>query len=325
MNNNRRDFIKKSATIVAATTAVAAVAQPTMAQAASASDSTKTKNGKFWPNGAQLVISISTQFEAGAQGAKAQGGPFPPMEEEYTDTITPTWFDYGMQEGIPRLLNLWDKHGVKVTSHMVGKAVELRPDLAKELVDRGHEAAAHGYSWTPQYSMTPDEERRSYEKNIEIVEKITGQRPVGFNAFWLRQTPKTLEILQDLGFTYHIDDISRNEPSIIQVRNKPFAVVPYTLITNDIARFSAIGMTGAAFEQELKDEFDVLYAEGATRRRMMSISTHDRIAGAPRVIKALDRFLTYARSHEGVVFMRKDEIAQIALTADNVPQATPRA
>ncbi|MGY0399804.1 MAG: polysaccharide deacetylase family protein [Ostreibacterium sp.] len=326
MNNDRRNFIKKSATITAATVATAAVAavKPTIVETTATPDSTKKMKGKFWPNGAQLVISISTQFEAGAQGAKAQGGPFPPMEEEYTDTVTPTWFDYGMQEGIPRLLNLWDKHDVKVTSHMVGKAVELRPDLAKELVNRGHEAAAHGYNWTPQYSMTPDEERRSYQKNIDIVEKVTGKRPVGFNAFWLRQTPKTLEILQELGFIYHIDDLSRNEPSVIQVKNKPFAIVPYTLITNDIARFSAIAMTGAAFEQELKDEFDVLYAEGATRRRMMSISSHDRIAGAPRVIKALDRFLTYARSHEGVVFMRKDDIAQIALTADNVPQATPR-
>ncbi|MFA0521412.1 allantoinase, partial [Vibrio sp. 10N.222.55.E8] len=96
------------------------------------------------------------------------------------------------------------------------------------------------------------------------------------------------------------------------------AIVPYTIITNDIARFSDISMTGAAFEQELKDEFDVLYAEGTTRRRMMSISTHDRVAGSPSIIKALDNFLTYARSHDGVIFMRKDEIARITLMSDNV-------
>ena len=319
MTTSRRDFIKAGVGVAAGASVLAnaANAQTT------AADAKPDANGKFWPGGAQLVISISSQFEAGAQGKDAEG-PFPPMEAGYVDTITPSWYAYGMAEGMPRLLDLWDRHNVKVTSHMVGRAVELQPDLAKDLVARGHEAAAHGYSWTPQCSMTPDEERASYEKNIEVVERITGERPIGFNAFWMRQTPATLEILQDLGFLYHIDDLTRNEPSITPVRGKPFMVVPYTLRTNDIVRFGAQGMTAAAFEQELKDEFDVLYAEGATRRRMMSISTHDRIAGAPGIINALDRFLTYARQHDGVAFMRKDEIARFAMEQADTPQNPPR-
>lgn len=263
------------------------------------------------------------QFEAGAQGRDAEG-PFPPMEPGQIDTITPTWYEYGMNEGIPRLLELWDRHNVKVTSHMVGQAVERRPDLAMELVLRGHEAAAHGYNWTPQFAMSPEEERASYVKNIEVVERVTGQRPIGFNAFWMRQTPATFDILQDLGFLYHTDDLSRDEPATIPVRGKPFVVVPYTLRCNDIGRFSSQGMTTAGFEQELKDEFDVLYAEGQTRRRMMSISTHDRIGGAPGIVKALDRFLTYARQHEGVAFMRKDEIARFALERHDTPKNPPR-
>ncbi len=277
----------------------------------------------FWPDGARLAISISMQFEAGAQGKDAEG-PFPPMEAGLVDTITPTWYEYGMNEGIPRLLDLWERHDVKVTSHMVGQAVERRPDLAKELVSRGHEAAAHGYNWTPQFGMDPEEERLSYEKNIEVVERVTGQRPVGFNAFWMRQTRATFDILQELGFLYHTDDLSRDEPALTLVHDKPFVVVPYTLRCNDIGRFSSQGMTSAAFEQELKDEFDVLYAEGAQRRRMMSISTHDRIGGAPGIVGALDRFLTYAKQHEGVIFMRKDEIAQYTLQQDDVPINPPR-
>jgi peptidoglycan/xylan/chitin deacetylase (PgdA/CDA1 family) len=117
-----------------------------------------------------------------------------------------------MNEGIPRLLDLWDRHGVKVTSHIVGGAVDLRPDLAREIVERGHEASGHGETWTPQYSMSEEEERASYTANIASVERATGTRPVGFNAFWMRQTPRTLSILQDLGFIYHIDDLSRDEP-----------------------------------------------------------------------------------------------------------------
>lgn len=320
MAGTRRDFLAGAAVAAGAVT----MAQANVAAAQTPAETlAPAPAGGFWPGDAQLVISISMQFEAGAQGEKAEG-PFPPLDAKYVDTITPTWYDYGMKEGVPRLLDLWDKHGVKVTSHMVGKAVELQPDLAREVVKRGHEAAAHGQTWTPQFSMTPDEERKSYEDNIATVERITGARPVGFNAFWMRQTPKTLEILQDLGFLYHIDDLGRDEPSITEVRGKPFAVVPYTLRNNDIGRFTNTAMTGAQFAQELKDEFDVLYAEGGKRRRMMSISTHDRIAGQPAVVKALDDFLTHAKAKPNVAFLRKDEIAKWALTQNDTPKNSPR-
>ena len=225
-----------------------------------------------------------------------------------------------MNEGIPRLLNLWDKHNIKVTSHMVGRAVELNPELAKEVVARGHEASGHGQTWTPQYSMTEEDERASYIKSANIIEKVTGTRPVGFNAFWMRHSTKTLEILQELGFIYHIDDLSRDEPSMTPVRGKPFAVVPYTFRNNDIVRYTgSTAMTGAAYTQDLKDEFDVLYAEGTKRRRMMSISAHDRLAGTPARVKALDNFIAYAKQHENVVFMRKDAIARWALTHQDTP------
>ncbi|WP_394831426.1 polysaccharide deacetylase family protein [Pendulispora rubella] len=199
-------------------------------------------------------------------------------------------------------------------------AVERNPELAREIVQRGHEAAAHGHTWTPQFSMTPAEERAAYESNIHAIQKATGVRPVGFNAFWLRGTPKTLEILQDLGFLYHVDDVSRDEPFIVPVRGKPFVVVPYTLRNNDIVRFDAPALTWSGFLEELKAEFDVLYEESQRRRRLMSISTHDRIAGTPARVKALGEFIDYAQKHKGVTFMRKDEIARFALAQSNTPR-----
>lgn len=280
--------------------------------------------GPFWPGGHRLVISLSLQFESGGQPAHTES-PFPPLDSRYPDTIAPSWYRYGPLEGIPRLLNLFDKHGIKVTSHMVGKAVEAYPELAAEIVRRGHEASGHGLYWAPQYSMTPEEERRSYQQASDIIERVTGQRPVGFNAFWMRHSRETLSILQDLGFIYHIDDLSRDEPSIIPVRSKPFAVIPYTLRNNDIGRIAgSTAMTGAALLHELKDEFDVLYEEGQHRRRMMSVSAHDRIGGTPTVVHALDQFIAYAKSKPGVVFMRKDEIARWALSRPDTPQNPPR-
>jgi peptidoglycan/xylan/chitin deacetylase (PgdA/CDA1 family) len=161
--------------------------------------------------------------------------------------------------------------------------------------------------------MTPEEERASYQQSIESIERATGTRTVGFNAFWLRGTPRTLEILQSLGFIYHIDDVSRDEPFLINVRDKPFAVVPYTLHMNDIVDYETRHFSTAMYADDLKAEFDALYAEALTRRRMMSVSAHDRIAGRPSRAKVLELFIAYAQSHSGVAFKRKDEIARYAL------------
>jgi peptidoglycan/xylan/chitin deacetylase (PgdA/CDA1 family) len=267
----------------------------------------------FWPDGARMVISVSMQMEGGAQPTSGAESPMPMIDPKYPDFPASKWYDYGFKEGLPRLLDVFDRRKVKVTSHMVGAAVDLHPALAKEIVERGHEATGHGQTWTAQFSMTPEEERASYQQSIKSIERATGTRPLGFNAFWLRGTPQTLEILQSLGFIYHIDDVSRDEPFVINVRDKPFAVVPYTLHMNDIVDYETRYFSTAMYADDLKAEFDALYAEAGTRRRMMSVSAHDRIAGRPSRAKVLEQFIVYAQSHPGVAFMRKDEIARFAL------------
>jgi len=182
----------------------------TLADAAPAQD--KPAADAFWPDGIRMAISISMQMEGGAQPASGAESPMPKNDPKYPDLPASKWYGYGYKEGLPRLLEVFDRRKIKVTSHMVGAAVDLHPALAQEIVQRGHEASGHGQTWTAQFSMTPDEERASYQQSIESIKRATSVRPVGFNAFWLRGTPHTLEILQSLGFIYHIDDVSRDEP-----------------------------------------------------------------------------------------------------------------
>jgi peptidoglycan/xylan/chitin deacetylase (PgdA/CDA1 family) len=268
---------------------------------------------RFWPDGTRLVVSVSMQFESGVQPAPADG-PFPPVTLGFEDTATASWYAYGIREGIPRLLDLWDRYRIKVTSHMVGAAVEREPALANEIVARGHEAAAHGQSFVPTYLLRPDQEKAAYLANIESIEKATGTRPLGMNAFGMRHTPVTLGLLQELGFHYHVDSVSSDEPLMVTANGKPFVIVPYTLRNNDFVRFSNPATTAQAFVQDLRDDFDALYEEAAHRRRMMSVAIHDRIGGAPALSYALRDFLHYARAKRGVTFMRKDAIAHWMLT-----------
>lgn len=304
---SRRDLIRAGAIV-----AMAGAVPSSITLADPMGERQKPGARTFWPDGARMVISVSMQMEGGAQPTSGAESPMPKIDPKYPDLPTSKWYDYGYKEGLPRLLELFDRRNIKVTSHMVGATVDLHPGLAKEIVQRGHEATGHGQTWTAQFSMTP-EERAAYQQSIDSIERATGTRPVGFNAFWLRGTPQTLEILQSLGFVYHVDDVSRDEPFLINVRDKPFAVVPYTLHMNDIVDYETRYFSTAMYADDLKAEFDALYAEAGTRRRMMSVSAHDRIAGRPSRAKVLEEFIIYAQSHPGVAFMRKDEIARFAL------------
>ena len=268
----------------------------------------------FWPNGARLAVSLSLMFEGGGQPISGAGGVIPePIAKGVPDLPTNAFFAYGHYEGIPRLLDLMDKHAIKLSSFMIGQAVETSPDLAQEIVRRGHEAAAHGRIWDNSYQLAREEEKRFIADSVETIHKVTGKNPIGWNAYWMRSSIYILETLQDLGFLYHIDEPSHDEPFIVPVRGRDFVTVPYTFHLNDIVSFPFVGWNPAAYEEALRDEFDQLYEEGAQRRRMMVISLHDRISGHAGRARVLDRFLSYAKSKGDVWFARKDEIAHYVL------------
>ncbi len=127
-----------------------------------------------------------------------------------------------------------EKYDIKVTSHIVGTAAEKYPEIAKAIADGGHEIAAHGISWDNQWNKSYEDELRFVKQGVDAVAKITGQKAVGYNCNWLRRSPNTLKVLQELGFLYHIDDLSHDEPFITKVKGKNFVVIPYTLRNNDI-------------------------------------------------------------------------------------------
>lgn len=270
---------------------------------------------EFWPNDARLAVTVSTQFEAGGQPISGAGGPIiEPILPGFPDLGQNTFYDYGAREGMPRILDLLDKHGIKMTSFMIGDAVRQHPEVAAEIVRRGHEAGAHGRRWERQYQLPRPQEAEWIADSVKAIEDATGTSPVGHNNYWIRPGVNTLEILQELGFTYHIDDLSADEPFLQTINGQPFATVPYTVHLNDIASFDFPGFSPDDYEQQLVDEFEQLYAEGANRRRLMVIALHERISGRPARVRVLDRVFTRLREREDVWWARKDEIAQWVLT-----------
>jgi len=150
-----------------------------------------------------------------------------------------------------------------------------------------------------------------------MILKVTGQKPVGYNAPGLRGTVNVLSVLNELGFVYHIDDVSRDEPFIVKLlNNQTIVVVPYAVYLNDIRGYESRHFTSDGFLTELKRSFDALYEESAYRRRMMAITAHDRLQ-RPEHINAFKEFLQYVNNKPGVTFMKKIDIANIANSDKN--------
>src|SRR5258708_13782419 len=175
---NRREALQ---TVALATAAGSLSGAPS---AATTTISTSDRNaGGFWPNGARLAVSFSLMFEGGGQPISGAGGVIPdPIEKGVPDLPTNAFFAYGHYEGIPRVLDLVDKHGIKLSSFMIGKAVETSPDLAQEIVRRGHEPAAHVRVWDNSYHLSLDEEKRFIATPVQTIPKLHCQIPAACNT-----------------------------------------------------------------------------------------------------------------------------------------------
>ncbi len=66
-----------------------------------------------WPDRARLVLSISMQMEAGAQPASGAESPMPPIDPKYPDLPATKWYEYGFKEGLPRLLDMFDRRHLR--------------------------------------------------------------------------------------------------------------------------------------------------------------------------------------------------------------------
>ena len=148
------------------------------------------------------------------------------------------------------------------------------------------------------------------QQALEILTTLFGKAPLGW--YTGRDSPNTRKlVVEQGGLLYDSDYYGDDLPFWTTVDEKPHLIVPYTLDANDMRFATAQGFnTAEQFYTYLKDSFDVLYEEGETAPKMMSIGMHCRLLGRPGRFRALQRFLDYVQSHEGVWICRRQDIAE---------------
>src|SRR5262245_6968658 len=100
------------------------------------------------------------------------------------------------------LLDLFDRHRCRVTFFILGEIAEWYPDLVREIARRGHEIGSHGEHHVDMTVLGPDRFARDLETAAARLERLVGQRPVGYRAPNLVYAPWATRILEDHGFIY---------------------------------------------------------------------------------------------------------------------------
>lgn len=273
-----------------------------------------------WPDEARLALQFVINYEEGGENCILHGDA---ASEAFLSEIIgaqpllgvrhinmESMYEYGSRAGFWRLHRLFTQRQLPVTVYAVAMALERNPDAGKAMVEAGWEVASHGYRWIDYQYAGEDMEREHIQKAVEIHTRVIGSRPLGF--YQGRMSPNTRRlVIEEGGFLYDADSYADDLPYWVEGGDRPHLVIPYTLDNNDMRFATAQGFnSGEQFFTYLKDAFDLLYAEGETAPKMMSVGLHCRLSGRPGRAAALARFLDYVQSHDRVWICRRVDIAR---------------
>ena len=272
-----------------------------------------------WPNNSKLALQFVLNYEEGGEnsvlngdkysetflseiiGAKAIKGRHVSMESIY---------EYGSKAGFWRLDNLFKEKKIPVTIFGVGLALKQNPEVCNAIKNGDYEIAAHGYRWINYQNVKKTVEKKHMQQAIKTIRDIFGSRPLGW--YTGRCSPNTRDLVCDDGnFLYDSDSYSDDLPYWEYRGKKKQLIIPYTLDNNDMRFATSQGFnTGDHFYNYLKDSFDVLYEEGKTSPKMMSVGLHCRLIGRPGRIQSLKRFIDYVSKFDDVWICKRVDIAK---------------
>jgi peptidoglycan/xylan/chitin deacetylase (PgdA/CDA1 family) len=97
------------------------------------------------------------------------------------DRVVALTFDDGPDpQHTPPILDALDAQGVKATFFMMGRNVERHPEVAREVLRRGHEIGNHSYSHPRLVLMSPRRVREEIERTDRLLTNLGVRGPIHF-------------------------------------------------------------------------------------------------------------------------------------------------
>jgi allantoinase len=260
------------------------------------------------PGGARVVVWTIVNYEVWDISRPMARTVIPPPAGQplLPDVPNWSWHEYGMRVGAWRFFELYSRLGIKPTLATNARVCEDYPRVAEQARRDGWEFMAHAYDQMPIHRH--DDQAGMINRSMDILERFTGKRPVGWLGPGLTQTLETPELLVDAGVKYIGDWVYDDEPTVIRTAKGPLVTLPYTVELNDIPMMIVQHHESDYLMRRAIDQFDRLYQEGKDRAKIMALAIHPYISGQPHRIKYLEMIYDYVNRHEGVLHWNGAEI-----------------
>jgi peptidoglycan/xylan/chitin deacetylase (PgdA/CDA1 family) len=262
-----------------------------------------TINLEFW----DLLKDITTPYYAGGPAILPD-----PLPGNIPDFPNHSWREYGQRVGVWRIFEAFASVGVPASCTMNAKLALERRAVVEAAMKHGFELVPHNYEQGDllcHLQHKPEQERRIIAEALDVYRRVTGRKPAGWLSSSLRGTTNTPEILAENGLKFWCDLMNDDQPYLVTTKAGPIVAVPYSIEINDFTLFNRRGLTNEAGLACMKEQFDVLYAEGERSGMMMNVGLHPHIVGVPHRARVVREFLDYASGFDGVWWATREQIA----------------
>ena len=217
---------------------------------------------------------------------------------------------YDVKVGVPRVLSMLRRQGIKSTFFVPGRVAEKYPEMVREIAKEGHEIAHHGYLHEDCSKLSVKQEKRMLVRGSEALRRVVGQKPVGAR---LSLGENSIRLLAEMGFRYESTLMDDDKPYRVEIDGRPQKMIelPVCFAFNDTSYFAyTFGLakpflTPREVEAVYRDEFDAMYKEGGYCMYML----HPQIIGRASRLDMLERVIEYMKSKPGVWFATALEVA----------------
>lgn len=252
------------------------------------------------PDNARMAVWTIVNVEKWSdEAAQPRTVLSPPMGQPLLpDLPNWAWHEYGMRVGFWRILECLRERALRPTLAINGTVLSDYTRVAEAALELDWEFLGHGFLQGPMHRV--DDQAEAIGKTVDAIRAFTGKPPRGWESPGLTETNETADLLVEAGIEYVADWVLDDQPCEIATRAGPLISVPYTVETNDITMMALQNHSSDEMLKRGIDQFDRLYEEGEHITRIMAISVHPYISGAPHRIGYLEKLYDHILSKPGV-------------------------
>lgn len=218
--------------------------------------------------------------------------------------------EYGPRVGVPRLLGLLAHLEIPATFFIPGYIVEQHPRMVEAIVAGGHEIGLHGYLHEKLAYLDEAAEEGILLRCIDILERYTGTRPVGFRAPWFEINPWTSELLKRHGIDYCASAMGDDVPYF---HPNELVEIPGQWLLEDWEQFAFnADPAWGSIPENCEKVFDLWWREFEAMHDFgccFVLTLHPWLSGRPSRIRLLEDLVRAMQAKGGVWFARGREIA----------------